>query len=739
MSNEDIINNNPGSPEENSHSFDALYDSLFKYNHSIMLLVDPETGAIIDANSAACSFYGYSYTDLLKMNVCQINTLTNEQILVELHKAKSENRKQFFFKHKLSNGEIRSVEVYSGPMVMNNKQLLYSIVHDVTEQRKAEEEIIELNRKLENKVVERTLQLQEANYLLEQTNASLEEEISERMKIEENLNKSMLEISDLYENAPCGYHSLDQNGIIIRINDTELQWLGYSREEVLGKKFKDFITFDSRKIYKENYPEYIKRGYVKDLDFTIIRKDGTLLPVLVSGTAIKDENGKFIMSRSTVYDISLKKQAEDKLRQLNNELEEIIAYRTYHLEETNAMLEEEINEHYRVEAELIKAKEDAEKANTAKSNFLANMSHEIRTPMNGIIGMTELTLMTDLNEEQITYLNLVKKSAESLLRIINDILDYAKIEAGMIKVENKPFILPEVMNEIVTLFNINAKQKGLVITLRTDENIPPILYGDTLRLRQVSGNLLGNAVKFTAQGGIDIVIKQRGFVRDKVKLEFIFKDTGIGIPEEKRGQLFQRFTQLDSSDTKQYQGTGLGLAISKKLVEMMGGEIWIESQVEVGSVFCFTAFFGVDKANDTVEISKIDENKLSAKSGRDSKILLVVEDDEVSRQSIVAFLKMKGIKTLVAENGQTAIEIFKNVGVDMILMDVQMPILDGFTATKEIRRIERPKNAHTPIIAMTAYALAGDKERCLMMGMDDYISKPIDFKSIYEIIEKHWG
>jgi signal transduction histidine kinase/CheY-like chemotaxis protein len=474
-------------------------------------------------------------------------------------------------------------------------------------------------------------------------------------------------------------------------------------------------------------------SYVNDM--VVVHPDGKKVLLEVYGTPITDTSGQIFASLVSFADITSRKQAEDDIKNLNYQLLKTNVM----LEATNTDLEEEIREHYRVEAELIKAKEDAEKANTAKSNFLANMSHEIRTPMNGIIGMTELTLMTDLSEEQITYLNLVKRSAESLLRIINDILDYAKIEAGMISVENKPFILLEVMNEIVALFNINAKQKGLVITLKIDESIPPILYGDTLRLRQVSGNLLGNAVKFTAQGGIDILIKLSGFIRNMAKLEFIFKDTGIGIPEEKRGQLFQRFTQLDSSYTKQYQGTGLGLAISKKLVEMMGGEIWIESQVEVGSIFCFTAFFGVDNANNSVEISKIDENKLSAKSGRDSKLLLVVEDDEVSRQSIVAFLKMKGIKTLVAENGQSAIEIFKNASVDMILMDVQMPILDGFTATKEIRRIERPKNAHTPIIAMTAYALAGDQERCLKMGMDDYISKPIDFKSIYELIEKHWG
>lgn len=685
MSKDDITSSNLENSNDKTHLFDSSFNSLFKNNHAIMLLINPETGDIMDA--------------------------------------------------------------YSGPIIMNDKPLLYSIVHDITDRRKAEEEIINLNWSLENRVIERTLQLDEANCMLEELNASLEEEISERMKIEDNLNKSMAEISDLYENAPCGYHSLDADGNIIRINNTELKWLGYTREEILGKKkFTDLITNESKMTFQKNYHSFIERGWVKDLEFAIIHKDGTLLPVLVSATAIKDDNGKFIMSRSTVYDISIRKQAEDKLRQLNNDLEKIVEDRTYHLEETNAeleetnaLLEEEIQEHQEVEAELFKAKEEAESANAAKSNFLANMSHEIRTPMNGIIGMTELTLMKDLSDEQKTYLNLVKKSANSLLKIINDVLDYTKIEAGKISVENKPFALLEVMNEIVALFDIIAKQKGLAVSLSIEENIPNILYGDNIRLKQVLGNLVGNAVKFTNQGGIDIVIKLKELAKNTVKLEFAFKDTGIGIPKGKKDQLFQRFTQLDSSYTKQYQGTGLGLAISKKLVELMGGEIWIENKVDVGSTFCFTAFFGVDIGTNKVGEMRTFESDINSQIARDSKLLLVVEDDEISRQLIATFLKMKKFNILVAENGQEAIEIFKNANVDMILMDIQMPILDGFSATKEIRILERQKNKHIPIIAMTAYALAGDNEKCIEMGMDDYISKPIDFNTTYEIIKRHLG
>lgn len=901
---------------EKTYSLDSSYINFFKNYNSIMLLIDPEKGVIVEANSAACDFYGYNYTDILNMNTNQIIMLTQEEMLEEMERAKNENRKQFYSKHRLANGEIRDVEIYRGSIVVNHKVLLYSTVNDITDRRKAEEEVIELNRSLENKVIERTLQLEEANRLLEksntlleETNASLEEEISERMKAEDSLNKSMLEIRDLYDNVPCGYHSLDENGTIIRMNNTELNWLGFTRDEIIGKKkYKEFMTIDSKAKFEKRYTEFLQRGWAKDLEMDIINKDGNILSVLISGTAMRDENGKFIMSRTTVYDNSLRKLAEDKLQQLNKDLEEIIIERTYNLEEanaeleeeiaerinvendlanknqimdtllenisvgvamveapsgkavftneyakkllgwdivldvskeslskalhiyklgtnepypdeempiirgmygescyvddmvvihpdgkkvllevfgtpvtdssgkviaslvsfadisqrkqaeddikklnrellrinseleeTNALLEEEIQESHDFQIELIKAKEEAENANAAKSNFLANMSHEIRTPMNGIIGMTELTIMTDLNVEQFSYLKLVKKSANSLLRIINDVLDYTKIEAGKISVENKPFVLRDAINEIITLFDINAKQKGLKVTLNIEEKIPHILYGDNVRLKQILGNLIGNAVKFTEHGGIDIFINIKSLEGNTIKLEFVFKDTGIGIPEDKKEQLFQRFTQLDSSYTKQYQGTGLGLAISKKLVELMSGEIWIESNMEVGSTFCFTAVFGVDIGMNEAAITETFENDMKSNLARENKVLLVVEDDEVSRQVIVTFLKTKKIKTLIAENGKLAVDIFKDSHVDMILMDVQMPILDGLSATKEIRILEHEKNKHVPIIAMTAYALAGDKASFLEIGMDDYVSKPINFNEVYEIIEKYLG
>lgn len=626
--------NNHGSINE--LRLDPQYNNLFIKNHSIMMIVNPATGDIVDANLAACQFYGYRYSDLLNMNISQINTLTPEEIFKEMQKAKEENRKQFFFEHRLSNGMIRNVEVYSGPINVGNNQYLYSIIHDITKRKQAEKELLLLNKALDKKVIERTVQLEEVNAVLEEVNASLEEEISERIKFEELLQESMVEIEDLYENAPCGYHSLDVNGYITRINQTELDWLGYEKEEIIGKKkFIEIITSEGREVFKQNYPAFIKRGWVKDLEFTLIHKDGSLRPVLVSATAIKDKNGQYLMSRSTLYDISKIKLAERELQLLNSDLEEKVAERTHELqkanlrlqetntileetnaelEEMNAILEEEISERMKAE----EAMSHAEAASDAKSLFLANMSHEIRTPINAIIGFNYLMQKTTLSDTQRDYVEKTMLSAKSLLGLVNDILDFSKIEANKIVLEEETFDVFEQINNVCSIVSFDLYEKNLKLHIDVDPDIPQYLKGDLLRLNQVLLNLLNNAIKFTEQGDIRLSLDLENKEHQKVVLRYTVSDTGIGMSVDQQKKLFDAFSQVDMSTTRKHGGTGLGLSISKSLIELMGGTIHVKSELGRGSSFAFTAQF-------KWLMNQREELDVTPKF---SKILLVCDDDK---------------------------------------------------------------------------------------------------------------
>ena len=442
-------------------------------------------------------------------------------------------------------------------------------------------------------------------------------------------------------------------------------------------------------------------------------------------------------------EITERRKVQEEIKKMNSELEVKITERTYQLEEinaeleeTNAMLEEEISERIKTEEALKKSKFEAEQANMSKSQFLANMSHEIRTPMNGIIGMTDLTLITELTEEQREYLTTVKSSTMSLLRVLNDILDYSKIEAGKIDLEKAPFDIRKTTNEVVDLFEVAAKQKNICIKLNIDNRIPRNLIGDSVRLRQVLSNLVGNAVKFTINGGVTISIEFAELYECCIKLKFTVSDTGIGISEDKLDKLFKRFSQVDDSNTRQFGGTGLGLAISKKLVEMMEGQIWVESKESVGSDFFFTATFGIQEENAGLSQNDIASVEHFQIKNADVKKVLLVEDDEVSRNLVAILLKKKGYQVITAENGKEAIDIFVKEKFDLILMDINMPYLDGYSAAAVMRLKEKDIKIHTPIIAMTAYALSGDREKCIDAGMDDYISKPVDIFELNSKIDK---
>ncbi|MBZ9634323.1 hybrid sensor histidine kinase/response regulator [Clostridium sp. FP1] len=460
-----------------------------------------------------------------------------------------------------------------------------------------------------------------------------------------------------------------------------------------------------------------------------------------SNATLEDTNCELKKSNAMLEEqISERQRAETEIKKLNEELEDRVLMRTIELqimnselEEINVQLKAEVFERIKIQEQLIKSKLDAEQANIAKSQFLANMSHEIRTPMNGIMGMTQLALMTDLDEAPRQYLTLVIKSTKVLLTIINDVLDLSKIEAGKIAIEAKPFKIRDVVSEVITLFDISANEKGIILKVEIDKTIPDILNGDAVRLRQVLSNIIGNAVKFTQMGNVTVSVLTDHMDENFIKVKFSIEDTGIGIPIDKQGLLFERFKQLDSTYTKQYQGTGLGLAISKNLVRLMGGDIWLESEEMVGSTFHFT-----------INLQKIEailsENPLmwnnSITDNNFNKTVLLVEDDKINRRITEIILKKKQFNVLLAENGKDAIDLYNKFTFNLIIMDINMPVMDGHTATLLIREKELLSGKHTPIIAMTAYALSGDKDKFISAGMDDYISKPVNFNDLSSKIDK---
>jgi len=496
-----------------------------------------------------------------------------------------------------------------------------------------------------------------------------------------------------FEQAGLGIAHLELQGLILRANVQLQDFLGVAEAELVGKPLKTWFTrFD---------PDELLR-MVDGPGGTVVREASVSTP-----------HGER-WSRLT-SSVSLDGKGHPDY---------LIA------------LVDDLTERRQAEAALQVAKEAAEVANRAKSQFLANMSHELRTPMTGVLGMLDLVLLGNLSAEQRDFIGIAKTSASSLVRILNDILDITRIETGNLTIVKKPFSLRQCVEIAYNILIPVAKNKGLDLDSTVDDDVPETLVGDQIRINQVLTNLAGNAVKFTGKGKVGIrVAVGESAPGGEQEIVFNVTDTGVGIPDDKKDLLFRVFGQVDQSHTRAYGGTGLGLVISKEIVERMGGTITFTSEEGKGSSFSFTIPLAkASRESDGQSAAEIESIKATPPSPAGERLLLLAEDDPTIGKLLGLMLKQSRYQVDLAEDGQVAIEMWEKGNYALVLMDIQMPRLNGFEATRAIREMERGRGRHTPIVAMTAHASKEDEQRCLDAGMDAFIPKPVDFGKALQVI-----
>ncbi|NSW86488.1 MAG: PAS domain S-box protein [Syntrophobacteraceae bacterium] len=919
------------------------FRKMFMDNSAVMFMIDPTSAVIVDANTAACQYYGYSHAELTSLKVTQINALPPEEVLQEITAVQHGLRNRLFFSHRLKSGELRNVEVDSIPLFSQGRQLLFSIVHDVTERRKAVDELRQTKNLLEaiiqnipiaiqakktdslsitiwNKACEDLFGIPSSEALgrtdydlfpKEQADnfrrrdqeaissdtltdnpaetvdsyskgrivlhtrtltvhhedgtpshlVVLSEDITERKRTEAALIDSERRFRKIFENVQDVFYQTSMDGIILEISPSIEKYSGFSRQELIGRPVEEvyFDVGDRRRFLRAIH----EKGQVADFEVRLKDRYNRMVYTSVNAHLLFDEEGRPAGIEGSLRDISARKQAESALLEAKERAEA-----------ANRDLERAID----VARQMAM---DAAVANAAKSEFLANMSHEIRTPLNGVIGMAGLLLDTELSNEQREYAETLRKSADSLLGIINDILDFSKIEAGKFELESLDFDLRETLDDIVDMLVMKAHKKKLELACLVDPAIPHILIGDPGRLRQILINLVGNSIKFTRQGEVALFATLEHETDEQAYVRFEVKDTGIGIPSDKINLLFQPFTQIDSSNTRRFGGTGLGLCISKRLAELMGGKIGVESEEGKGSLFRVLLPFGkppsaaevreepsedlagvrvlgVDdnetnrrvlasmletfkcrhkevpdaptameelrsavRSDDPYKIAVLDmqmpdidgdtlgrmikedpeladtllvmmtsvgikseaahfkdsgfsalmtkpvklahlrkclagilaqeqtetPRRLSlfprprlAKDSKPGVRILLVEDNIINQKVAQRILERIGYQADTVANGLEAIKALETIAYDLVLMDVQMPEMDGYEATRRIRTVPSTvKNPGVPILAMTAHALKGDREKCLDAGMDDYITKPVNPEELADALARWLG
>ncbi|MFH1494687.1 MAG: ATP-binding protein [Pseudomonadota bacterium] len=626
---------------------------VFDHDHEAIMVVDPRSLRVVEANQQACISLGYEHLELIQLQITDVESSIQDM----------------FFWDSVRAGICSDID---------DMESLY---------RRSNELFIPVEKSL------RRIQIKDQDWLL-----LLFRDISAKKAQEEALEHSSSLIAATLEATADGILVTRPDGGISHMNQNFSHMWKIPQDLLVqgdDRKILDFMENQVQDValYRQRLSGIVDKKDATEFD-TIELKDGRfleryLVPLIISG--------KLSGTVFSFRDITQRRQAEKELR---------------------------------------RAKADAEAASHAKSDFLAVMSHEIRTPMNGILGMLDLALDTDLKIEQREYLDIVKSSAESLLTIINDILDFSKIEAGKLVLETLPFDLAVELNNAMRLLSFRAEQKGLQLDLDILPGVPTHVLGDSGRLRQIITNLVGNAIKFTEHGSIEVSVAPKTSGSKGGMLHFSVADSGIGIPRGKQAAIFEAFTQADGSISRKFGGTGLGLSIVQRLVHMMDGSLWLESEAGQGATFHFTAHFAPAPAALAEPVSKLPKAASPMQLG--GLNILLVEDNVINQKLAQTLLEQAGCKVSVAANGIEAMVVQAAQPFDLILMDIQMPLMGGIEATQGIRKQESQSGGHVPIVAMTANAMQGDRERCLEAGMDGYIAKPLHkaqmFATIMEVL-----